>query len=161
MARAHAKGEGHKVVVKNRRALFNYTVEERFEAGLMLQGSEVKALRDGTVNLGDAYAWPRHQELFLVNCRIGPYAAAAQLAPEPTRPRKLLLHRREIEELLGKVSEKGYSLIPLEIYFKNGLAKVELALCRGKTHEDRREDIKARETRREVDRAMKSGRKGR
>jgi SsrA-binding protein len=161
MARATAAKEGHKLVAKNRRALFNYSVEERFEAGLMLEGSEVKALREGTVNLADSYAWPRRRELFLVNCRIGPYAAAAQLAPEPTRPRKLLLHRREIDELLGKVAEKGYSVIPLEIYFKNGLAKVELALCRGKTHEDRREDIKARETRREVDRAMKSGRKGR
>jgi SsrA-binding protein len=160
MAKAIAKGDGHKVVATNRRALFNYAVEERFEAGLVLQGSEVKALRDGTVNLGDSYAWPRRQELFLVNCRIGPYAAAAQLAPEPTRPRKLLLHRREIEELLGKVAEKGYSLIPLEIYFKNGLAKVQLALCRGKTHEDRRDDIKARESKREVDRAMKMRRKG-
>ena len=150
--------EGRKVVATNRSAHFRFAIEERVEAGLMLSGSEVKSLRAGNANLADAYAIPKGGELFLVNCRIGPYDPAAALGHEPTRPRKLLLHRAELSRLLSKVTERGFSLVPLQIYFKGGYAKTEIALCRGKTHEDRREDIKARETRREIDRAMKGGR---
>jgi len=156
---AKPKVDGRKVVARNKQAHFHYVIEEKVEAGLALLGPEVKALRAGIANLADSYAMPtKRQEIFLHSCRIGPYAAAAGLAPEPTRTRKLLLHRREIDHLSAKVQERGLSLIPLEIYFKEGLAKVELALCRGKTHEDRREDIKTRETKREMDRAMKSRR---
>jgi len=102
---------------------------------------------------------PIKEELFLMNCHIGTYDPAAQLSHAPTRSRKLLLHRRELDRLLGKVQERGYSLIPLQMYFKDGFAKIELGLCRGKTHEDRREDIKDRETRREMDRAVKGSRR--
>jgi SsrA-binding protein len=153
---ARSKTGGRKTVSRNKKAFFNYTIEEKLEAGLVLMGAEVKAMREGNANLSDAYGFPKRDELFLMNCRIGPYAAAALQAPNPLRERKLLLHRRELEHLLTKVQESGYSLIPLELYFKDGFAKIELALCRGKTHEDRREDIKSREGKREMDRAMKS-----
>ncbi|MHB8418155.1 MAG: SsrA-binding protein SmpB [Myxococcales bacterium] len=155
------KKDDRKLIASNKKARFNYFVEETVEAGLQLQGSEVKSLRAGNANLADAYALPKRDELFLVNCRIGPYEAAAALGHEPTRARKLLLHRKELERLAGKVAERGYSLVPLSLYFKSGFAKVELGLCRGKTHEDRREDIKERETRREIDRAVKGSRRGR
>ena len=153
------KDPNHKVIATNKKARFNYSVEETLEAGLALMGSEVKSLRAGNANLVDAYAMPIKEELFLMNCHIGTYDPAALLSHAPTRSRKLLLHRRELERLLGKVQERGYSLIPLQMYFKDGFAKIELALCRGKTHEDRREDIKDRETRREMDRAIKGSRR--
>ena len=143
------------VIAQNRRAKFDYTVEEKVEAGLELRGSEVKSLRDGTANLADAYALPKNGELFLLNARIGAYAAAATFGHEATRARKLLLHRQEIDRWTSKVNERGYSIIPLVLYFKNGRAKVELGLCRGKTHEDRRQDIKSRETQRELDRTLR------
>jgi SsrA-binding protein len=152
---AKLKSNSRKTVSRNKKAFFNYLIEEKLEAGLALFGPEVKAMREGNANLSDAYAFPKRRELFLVNCRIGPYAAAALRAPDPLRERKLLLHRREIDALLAKMQESGYSLIPLELYFKDGFAKVELALGRGKTHEDRREDIKSRESKREMDRAMR------
>jgi len=153
---AKPKLPGRKTVSRNKKAFFNYVIEEKLEAGLALLGAEVKAMREGNANLSDAYAFPKRRELFLVNCRIGPYAAAALQAPDPLRERKLLLHRRQLDDLMAKVQESGYSLIPLELYFKDGFAKIELALCRGKTHEDRREDIKSRESKREMDRAMRS-----
>ena len=159
MAKTAPQKDDRKVIATNRKARFNYSIEDTFEAGLQLTGGEVKSLRNGNANLADAYAYPRKEELFLMNCRIGPYDPAAQLAHEPTRPRKLLLHQREIDRLLGQVHERGFSLIPLQLYFKAGFAKIELALCRGKNHEDRRDDIKERETRREVDRALKGSRR--
>jgi SsrA-binding protein len=143
------------VVARNKRARFDYSVEETFEAGLELVGSEVKSLREGKANLSDSYAMPERDQLFLHHLNIGPYKAASWLGHAPLRPRRLLLHRQEIEKLLGKVKERGYALIPMQLYFKNGWAKVEIGLARGKTHEDRREDIKERETRRELDRAMR------
>lgn len=152
--------EGVEVVARNNRARFDYSVEETVEAGLELVGSEVKSLREGNANLSDSYAMPEREQLFIHNLNIGPYKAASLLGHTPLRKRRLLLHRREIDKLLVKVKERGYSLIPLQIYFKQGWAKVELALAKGKTHEDRREDIKERETRREVDRAMRSKGKG-
>lgn len=156
MAAATEKPQNRvKVIAENRRARFDYTVDEKLEAGLALSGSEVKSLRDGTANLADAYALPKKGELFLLNARIGTYKPASFFTHEPTRARKLLLHRNELDRWTAKVNERGYSIIPLVLYFKNGRAKVELGLCRGKTHEDRRETIRERETKREMERAVR------
>jgi SsrA-binding protein len=158
---AGGKGKGGtgessiKVVTENRKARAAYTVDEKVEAGLELTGSEVKALRAGTANLSDAYALPKGSELYLLNAHIGTYNPSSFFTHEPLRGRKLLMHREEIDRWITKVRERGYSIIPLLLYFKNGRAKVELGLCRGKTHEDRRQDIKERETKREMDRAMR------
>jgi SsrA-binding protein len=143
-----------KVVAQNKRARFDFHVEDRYEAGLALTGSEVKSLRAGNLSLSDAYAQPRGDELVLVNCRIGEYQPAAFFGHQPLRDRKLLLKRAEIEKIRGKVEQRGYTLIPLSLYFKDGWAKVELGLARGKTHEDRRDSIAERETKREIDRAL-------
>lgn len=160
MAAPRKPAEDVKLVVKNRRALFDFHVEKRYEAGLQLLGSEVKSLRDGGVNLSDAYAQPEKGELFLRNCHIAPYKSAPEgLNHEPLRPRRLLLHRRELDELSAAVREKGYTLVPLSIYFKEGRAKAEIGLCRGKTHGDRREAIAERESRREMDRAMRGAKR--
>ena len=160
MAGGKAKGVGSqpgvKIIAENRRARFDYAVEDKLEAGLQLLGSEVKSLREGTANLADSYALPNKDgELYLLNAHIGTYNPAKFFGHEPTRGRKLLLHKAEIEKWSQKVRERGYSIIPLVLYFKNGRAKVELGLCRGKTHEDRRQDIKERETKRELDRAVR------
>lgn len=160
MAGGKAKGVGSqpgvKIIAENRRARFDYAVEDKLEAGLQLLGSEVKSLREGTANLADSYALPNKDgELYLLNAHIGTYNPAKFFGHEPTRGRKLLLHKAEIEKWSQKVRERGYSIIPLVLYFKNGRAKVELGLCRGKTHEDRRQDIKERETKREMDRAVR------
>ena len=152
--KAGKAGEGEKVVATNRRARFDYAIEDSWEAGIALTGSEVKSLRDGNVNLSDAYAQPRGGELFLVNCRIGEYAQAAHFGHAPLRDRKLLLNRNEIERIRGKVEQRGYTLVPLRLYFRGGWAKVELGLGKGRAHEDRRDAIAERETRREMDRAM-------
>ena len=146
---------GVKIIAENRKARAQYTVDEKVEAGLELTGSEVKALRAGTANLADAYALPKGSEMYLLNAHIGTYNPASFFAHEPTRGRKLLMHREEIDRWTAKVRERGYAIIPLLLYFKRGRAKVELGLCRGKTHEDRRQDIKERETKREMDRAMR------
>jgi SsrA-binding protein len=150
-----AGGEQVRLIAENRRARFDYTVDEKVEAGLELTGSEVKSLRDGVANLSDAYALPKGSELFLLNAHIGSYKSASMFDHLPTRGRKLLMHRAEIDRWTTKVRERGYSIIPLMLYFKNGRAKVELGLCRGKTHEDRRQDIKERETKREMDRVVR------
>ena len=151
-----AKGKGGvKLVAQNRRARFDYSVEDTLEAGLQLLGSEVKSLRQGTANLNDAYALPQGGELYLLHAHIGPYKPSTVFGHEPLRKRKLLMHRAEIDRWSAQVTERGYSLIPLSLYFKNGRAKVELGLCRGKTHEDRRQDIKERDTRRELDRVIR------
>ncbi len=146
--------EGVKLVAQNRRARHEYQVEEHYEAGLGLTGSEVKSLREGNVSLSDSYAQPRGRELVLVNCRIGEYRPAAQFGHQPLRDRRLLMHRVEIEKIRGKVEQRGYTLVPLSIYFKGGWAKVELGLARGRTHEDRREAIAEREQKREIQRAL-------
>jgi SsrA-binding protein len=147
------------VVARNRRAGFDFEIEERLEAGLALQGSEVKSLRAGNANLADAYAQPRGEELFLVECRIGEYDKAGPFGHAPVRDRKLLLGRKEIDKLSGKVERAGYTLIPTQIYFRGGWAKVELALAKGRSHEDRRGAIAERESKREMDRAMVRGRR--
>jgi SsrA-binding protein len=159
MAAGKGKGgtgeSGIKIIAENRKARAAYTVAEKVEAGLSLSGSEVKALRAGTANLSDAYALPKGSELYLLNAHIGGYNPSSFFSHEPLRGRKLLMHRAEIDRWITKVRERGYSIIPLLLYFKNGRAKVELGLCQGKTHEDRRQDIKERETKREMDRAMR------
>ena len=150
--------EGEKIITINRRARHDYFIEESIEAGLVLTGSEVKSLRAGKANLKDSYARIDRGEAWLSNAHISEYNPAAQFGHEPTRKRKLLLHAREINRLTGKVKEKGLTLIPLRMYFKNGRAKVELGLGRGKKQYDKRESIKARESDREMDRALRRGR---
>ena len=151
---------GEKLIVKNRRATYDFHVERRYEAGLELTGTEVKSLRDGQVNLADSYAQPDKGQLFLMHCNIAPYKASGPaLNHAPMRPRRLLMHRHEIDDLTREVQEKGLTLIPLSLYWKDGRAKAELGLCRGKTHGDRREAIQERETKREMDRAMRGAKK--
>jgi SsrA-binding protein len=146
--------EGERNVATNRRARFDYQIEDAWEAGLVLTGSEVKSLREGNVNLSDAYAQPRGEELFLVNCRIGEYKQASHFGHSPLRDRKLLMRRGEIDRIRGKVEQRGYTLVPLRVYFKGGWAKVELGLGKGRAHADRREAIAERESKREMDRAL-------
>ncbi len=151
--------EGVQVVATNRRARFDFHVEDTYEAGLALTGSEVKSLRDGTVSLADAYAPVRGEELFLVNCRIGEYKQAAHFGHAPLRDRKLLLRRAELDRIRGKVEQRGYTLVPLRLYFKQGWAKVEIGLAKGRSHEDRRDAIAERESKREMERALGRARK--
>ena len=152
-----ARGEGSKTLCANRKARYDYHIEESFEAGVVLLGSEVKSIRQGRANLRDGYAAFSGGELFLYNCHISPYEQASQYNLDPLRARKLLLHRTEIERLRGKVVQKGLTLVPLSLYLKGPRVKVNLALARGKKEYDRREDIKAREADREVAR-MSRGR---
>jgi SsrA-binding protein len=153
------KDSGEKVVATNRKAFHDYHIEEKLEAGIVLRGTEVKSLREGLVNLRDSYASVDRGEVILHNCHINPYSHGNILNHEPLRPRKLLLHQKEINQLIGKTQQKGLTLIPLRIYFSpRGHAKVELALARGKKQYDRREAIRAREAGREVERAMKGRR---
>jgi SsrA-binding protein len=141
-------------IASNRQASYRYHLLERWEAGIALQGTEVKSLREGAVQLKDAYATLREGEVWLHNMHIAPYTPAARDNHDPERPRKLLLHRREIERLIGKTAEKGLTLVPTRLYFKGPNAKVEIALARGKELHDKRRDIKAREQRREIERAL-------
>jgi SsrA-binding protein len=147
--------DGEQIICVNRQARHNYFIDETYEAGLMLVGSEVKSLRDGKANLVDSYAQVRKGEAFLINAHISPYAGANQFNHEPTRMRKLLLHQKEIERLTGKTKVRGLTLIPLKMYCKNGRAKVELGLARGKKLYDKRETLKRKESQREVERAIK------
>jgi SsrA-binding protein len=151
-----------KDITVNRRARHDYHVDETLEAGIMLIGSEVKSLREGKANLSDSYARIDKGEAWLLNAFISPYGPSSQFGHEPTRTRKLLLHAREIEKLIGKVKEKGYTLVPLRLYFKEGRAKVEIALARGKKMHDKRDTIHEREAKRDIDRAVKArGQRGR
>jgi SsrA-binding protein len=144
-----------KLVCRNRKAYFEYTIDDLYEAGLVLKGTEVKSLRLGKANIEDAYARFRDGEVYLLNAHISPYPHAAGENHEPTRARKLLLRRREMKRLLGKLLERGYTLIPLKLYFKNEYAKVELGLAKGKKKADKRETIRRREEQRELERARK------
>lgn len=146
----------HNDIAVNRRARHDYDIEETFEAGLVLTGSEVKALRAGKANLKDSHGRIERDEVWLWNAHISPYGPASQFGHEPTRTRKLLLHREEIQRLTGKVKERGLTLVPLRLYFKNGRAKVQIALARGKKRHDKRAAIREREVQREMDRALKS-----
>jgi SsrA-binding protein len=144
-----------KVVCRNRKAYFEYAIADLFEAGLVLKGTEVKSLRQGKASIDDAYARFRGGEIYLYNAHISPYSHAALDSHNPERPRKLLLHRYELKRLLGKVQERGFTLIPLKLYFKDEHAKVEIALARGKKKVDKRDTIRRREEQREMERARK------
>ena len=148
-------------ITVNRRAFHEYHFDDRLEAGLALVGSEVKSLRDGRVNLKDAYARFFGDELWLVGAHINPYAPASQFGHDPERHRKLLLHRRELDKLRGKIKERGLTLVPLRLYWVKGRAKAELGLGRGKKLHDKREAIRERMQKRDVDRAMAAGRRRR
>lgn len=143
-------------IAKNRRARHDYTIIDSWEAGLVLTGSEVKSLRDGKANLSDAYGIVRDGEIYLINLHISVYERASYNNHEPTRTRKLLLHKREIGRLIGAIERQGLTLIPLELYFKRGIAKVAIALGKGKKQHDKREDAKARDADREIARAVRT-----
>jgi SsrA-binding protein len=147
--------EERQVVARNRRARFDYEILDVIEAGISLRGPEVKSLRTGKANLNEAYAAIRGREVFLVGAHISPYEQAARENPDPRRDRKLLLHKAEIARLEGQVAQRGLTLIPLELYFRSGRVKVELALARGKRRYDKREAIRRRETEREMERAQR------
>ena len=150
-----AKKDGRKTVVRNKRAFHDYEIGDRYEAGMVLLGSEVKSLRDGNVNLSDAYAEIIQGEAYLVSAHIAEYAKAAYFGHEAKRRRKLLLNRHELRRLQVKLSERGYTLVPLSIYFKQGKAKVELGLGKGKRQYDKRESLKRRDQLREAQSAMR------
>ena len=148
-------GAGEKLVASNRRAHHDFDILETHEAGLVLQGTEVKSLRDSRADLKESYARIEGNEAWLLGLHISPYAQGNRANHEPLRPRKLLLHRGEINRLLGKIMEKGLTLVPLRLYFKQGRAKVELGLARGRKTLDKRHAIREREERREVARALR------
>lgn len=150
---------GVKVVATNRKAGRDYNLEQRYEAGLVLQGTEIKSIRAGRVNLTDGYVQPRDGELWLHNVYIAPYDPAGRYGHDPHRPRKLLLHRREINRLTGRVRERGYTIVPTRLYLKEGRAKVEIALARGKRKYDKRAAIAKRTAQRDVERALKEHRR--
>ena len=150
MARSN---EGRKVVATNRRARRDYDILDTFECGIALTGSEVKSLRASQVQLKDAYAEVRGGELWLENAHIAPYRFAREGGHDPDRSRKLLLHKREIDSLIGKVNERGLTLVPLSIYFTRGLAKAEVALAKGRRQYDKRQKLKEREQQREIERS--------
>ncbi len=150
--KASGEADGRKVVARNKRARHRFDIEEVMEAGIVLAGTEVKSLREGQAGLREAYADIKDGEVYLENCHIAPYSHATYANHDPYRPRKLLLHGQQIKRLIGKVAEKGYSLVPLEIYFSRGLAKVSLGLGKGKKVVDRREEIKRRDLDREMQR---------
>ena len=147
-----------KLIADNRRARFDYQLLDRLEAGIVLQGTEVKTLRDGRASLAQAYAEVREGEAWLVGAEIQPYGHGNVANHEPLRDRKLLLHRRELESLQGKVRERGLTLVPTRLYWKDGRAKVELAVARGKQTVDKRRDIARRDAQRQIERALKSRR---
>jgi SsrA-binding protein len=150
-------GTGDSRIADNKKALFNYAIEERFEAGMVLQGWEVKALREGKVQLTDGYVVIREGELFLIGCQINPIrSTSTHVTPDSVRTKKLLLHKEQISRLIGKVEQKGFTLVPLNLHWKNRHVKCEIALAKGKGEHDKRDTIKEREGKREVERAMKS-----
>ena len=144
-------------IAENRRARFEYHIEERHEAGMVLSGWEIKAIRAGQVQLTDGYVVIKGGELFLIGCRINPLGSAStHVQPEADRTKKLLMHKEEIRRLTGKVEQKGYTLVAINLHWKNGKVKAEIALAKGKAEHDKRDTIKDREGKREVERAMKS-----
>ena len=147
---------GEKLICQNKKAWHHYSIEDTYQAGIALLGTEVKSLREGRANLGDSYGKIKNGEVFLVDAHISPYNFGNRFNHDPLRTRKLLLHKREIRRLIGKVQEKGFTLIPLRLYFSNGRAKVELGLAKGKKLFDKRETLK----RKTMERDMERGRKG-
>lgn len=155
---AEKKPNGVKIVAENRKARHDYEILDRMEAGLVLLGTEVKSARQGRVNLKDSYAAARDGELFLMQCHISPYTHSHYDNHDALRPRKLLFHRRELRRLIGKITERGLTLVPLRVYFRGGRLKVELALARGKKAHDRRAAARQRDLNREVEAALKERR---
>lgn len=153
--------EGIKVVARNRKARHEYEVLDEFEAGIVLQGAEVKSLRDGKASFTDAFGRVEGGEVWLHNLHIAPYENASVDAPDPVRTRKLLLRRREIDRLIAKTRESGLTMVPLDIHFRRGYAKVTMALARGKKHRDKRDDLKKKQMKREADRAVQEARRDR
>ena len=148
-----------KTIAENRRARHDYQLLDRYEAGLVLTGTEVKSLRDGRTTMGQAWAEIRDGEAWLQGLEIATYAQGNRANHEPMRPRKLLLHRRQIDSLYGTVREKGLTIVPLALYFKDGRVKVELAVARGKEHRDKRRDVAERDAKRQMERALKNVRR--
>ena len=152
------KGVG-KMVAQNKKAYHDYFVEETFETGIVLQGTEIKSVRAGKVNLRDSYARIRNGEVFLYGMHISPYEQGNRYNHDPIRERKLLMHRREINKLIGETKEAGYALVPLKVYLKNGYAKVLLGLAKGKKNYDKRDTLKKKEAKREIERAFRERQK--
>jgi SsrA-binding protein len=149
-----------KIICNNRKAYHDYFIEEKFEAGMVLKGTEVKSLRMGKANLNDSFALVRNGEAFLNNLHISPYDFGNRENHDPDRMRKLLLHKKEINRLFSKIREQGYSLVPLRLYFKSGMVKVEMGLAKGKKLYDKREDMKQKDHKREMAQVFKSRHKG-
>lgn len=151
------KPEPSSRIADNKKAVFNYFIEERFEAGMVLEGWEVKAVREGKVQLTDGYVVIRDGEMYIIGCQINPLkTASTHVRPDAVRTKKLLLKKDEIKRLIGKVEQKGYTLVPLNLHWKNGRVKCEIGLAKGKAEHDKRDTIKEREGKREVERALKS-----
>lgn len=150
------KASGKKTIAQNKKAYYDYFIEETFEAGIVLSGTEVKSLRQGRVNLKDSHAAVHRGELFLYGMHISPYEQGNIYNKDPLRTRKLLMHKREIDKLYGLVKQDGYSLVPLSLYFKDGRAKLELALAKGKKLYDKREDAARKAAKRDIERALKN-----
>ncbi|MEK5441181.1 MULTISPECIES: SsrA-binding protein SmpB [Fredinandcohnia] len=152
------KGAG-KVIAQNKKANHDYFIEETYETGIVLQGTEIKSLRNGRANLKDSYARVHNGEVFLYNMHISPYEQGNRYNHEPLRTRKLLLHKKEINKLIGLTKEEGYALVPIKIYLKNGYAKLLLGLGKGKKKYDKREDLKKKEAKRDIERAFRERQK--
>ena len=155
MNKKSSQNDGIKIICQNKKARHNYFIEDTLEAGVVLQGTEVKALREGKASMVDSYALLQREEIFMVHCHISPYTPAHAFNHDPMRKRKLLLHKKQIAKLIGLSQEKGYNLIPLKLYFKDGKVKVELAIAKSKKAFDKRDTLKKREADREIARAMK------
>jgi SsrA-binding protein len=152
------KGEG-KLIANNKKAYHDYFIEETYEAGIVLQGTEIKAIRAGRINLKDSYARVLNNEIFLYSMHVSPYEQGNRYNHDPLRTRKLLLKRREIDKLLGDTKQAGYALVPLKLYLKNGFAKVLIGLAKGKKNYDKREDLKQKEAKRDIERAFRDRQK--
>ncbi|KOP79884.1 SsrA-binding protein SmpB [Cytobacillus solani] len=152
------KGAG-KMIAQNKKAYHDFSIEETYEAGIVLQGTEIKSIRQGKVNLKDSYARIEKGEVFLIGMHVSPYEQGNRYNHDPLRERKLLLHNKEISKLIGETKEIGYSLVPLKLYLKNGYAKVLIGLAKGKKKYDKREDLKKKEAKREVERAFRERQK--
>jgi SsrA-binding protein len=158
MSMNDSKTSGRKTIAVNKRARFEYHIEERLEAGIVLEGWEVKAMREGRVQFSDSYVLLKDNEAFLFGCRINPLpTASTHITPDPVRTRKLLLHRRELDRLVGAVDRKGYTVIPTAMYWSRGKAKVEIGMAKGKRQHDKRKDVKDRDWERQKARIMKRG----
>lgn len=154
-----AQKDSNKVLAQNKKASHDYFIEETFEAGIVLQGTEIKSVRAGRINIRDAFCRIQNGEVFLHNAHISPYEQGNRFNHDPLRTRKLLLHKKEINKLIGATKEKGYALIPLKVYIKNGFAKVLIGLGKGKKKYDKREDLKQKDAKRQIERALREKQK--